>query len=85
MQAGYFIPVANIEPVVRFEEYDLNSNDTTDQTNKYTTVGLNWYAKGHSMKIGVNWQKSKFGAGNLGTPAQQNERDVYQVQTQLYF
>lgn len=85
VQAGYFIPGVNIEPVVRYEEYDLNSNATTDQTNKYTTVGLNWYAKGHSLKIGVNWQKSEFGAGNLGTPAQQTERDVYQVQTQIYF
>lgn len=84
-QLGYLIPVANIEPVARYEVYDLDSKATTDRENTYTTVGFNWYAKGHSVKIGVNWQKSKFGSGNLGTPAQQDERDVYQVQTQIYF
>lgn len=84
-QLGYLIPVVNIEPVARYEVYDLDSKATTDRENTYTTVGFNWYAKGHSVKVGVNWQKSKFGSGNLGTPAQQDERDVYQVQTQIYF
>ena len=85
VQAGYLIPGINIEPVARYEVYDLNSNATTDKENKYTTVGFNWYAKGHSMKVGVNWLHTEFGAGNLGAPAQQSERDVYQIQTQLYF
>ena len=85
VQAGYFIPVVNIEPVARYEVYNLDTNATTDRENTYTTVGLNWYAKGHSMKVGVNWLKTEFGTGNLGTPAQQSKRDVYQIQTQLYF
>lgn len=85
VQAGYFIPGVNIEPAVRYEVYDVDTNAATDRENTYTTVGFNWYAKGHSVKVGVNWQKSEFGAGNISLAGQANERDVYQIQTQLYF
>ncbi len=85
VQAGYFIPGVNIEPAVRYEVYDVDSNATTDRENKYTTAGFNWYAKGHTLKIAVNWQRSEFGAGNISLAGQANERDVYQIQTQLYF
>ena len=84
-QIGYLIPGVNIEPVARYEIYDRNGNATTDKEDTIRTVGFNWYFKGHSMKLGVNWAHTEFGAGNLTGTAPSTERDVYQVQTQIYF
>lgn len=84
-QVGYLIPGVNIEPAARYEIYDHNSNATTDREDKLTTVGFNWYFKGHSMKLGVNWAHTEFGTGNLTGTAPSTERDVYQIQTQVYF
>lgn len=84
-QVGYLIPGVNIEPVARYEIYDHNSNTTTDREDKITTVGFNWYAKGHGLKIGANWVHTEFGTGNLSGSNPSTERDVYQIQTQLYF
>lgn len=85
LQAGYFIPGANIEPAIRFEEYDHNSNATTDKKDKITTLGFNWYFKGHSLKLGVNWARTKLGAGNVSPATGDDTNDLYQVQTQVYF
>lgn len=85
LQLGYLIPGTNIEPVARYESYDRNSNSTTDREDKITTVGFNWYAKGHSMKMGVNWVHTEFGPGNVSGTNPSTERNVYQVQTQVYF
>ena len=84
-QVGYLIPGVNIEPVARYEIYDRDSNATTDKEDKITTIGFNWYFKGHSMKLGVNWAHTEFGAGNLTGSTPSTERDVYQIQTQVYF
>ena len=53
IQAGYLIPRINVEPVARYEVYDQDSN-STDKQEKTSTVGVNWYLKGHSMKVGLN-------------------------------
>lgn len=84
-QVGYLIPGINIEPVARYEIYDRNSNAATDREDKLTTLGFNWYFKGHSMKLGMNWVHTEFGTGNLSGTTPSTERDVYQVQTQVYF
>ncbi len=84
-QVGYLIPGVNIEPVARYEIYDRNSNAATDREDTFTTLGFNWYFKGHSMKLGVNWVQSEFGPGNLTGTTPSTERDVYQIQTQIYF
>ncbi len=84
-QVGYLIPGVNIEPVARFEVYDRNKNAATDREDTYTTLGFNWYFKGHSMKLGVNWVQSEFGPGNLTGTRPATERDVYQIQSQIYF
>lgn len=91
-QAGYFIPGANIEPVARYEVYDQDSNavSTADDTEeKNTTIGVNWYGKGHSFKIGANWVHSDYGddaKSDVGVKgSDKDSRDVYQVQAQLYF
>lgn len=82
-QLGYFIPGINIEPAVRYEEYDHNSN-ASGRKDKITTAGFNYYLKGHSMKLGVNWVNTKLGSGNFAAGGD-DTRDVLQVQTQLYF
>jgi len=84
-QLGYLIPVVNLEPAVRYEVYDRDSNATTDREDKLTTFGFNWYAKGHSVKVGLNWVHTEFGTGNLSGTSPSTERDVYQLQTQIYF
>lgn len=92
VQAGYFIPGMNIEPVARYEIYDQDTNapaGADDTEEKNTIVGLNWYGKGHSYKIGVNWVHSEFGKNaksDVGVSgADTDKRDVYQIQAQVYF
>jgi phosphate-selective porin OprO/OprP len=92
VQAGYFIPGMNIEPVARYEVYDHDTNapSTADDTEeKVRTVGVNWYGKGHSFKIGANWVHSEYGDDAKSDVkvkgADEDSRDVYQVQAQLYF
>lgn len=85
VQAGYFIPGANIEPAIRYEKYNRDDNAATDKEDKITTVGLNWYFKGHSMKLGVNYVKTKLAPGNITVAGGDDEKNVLQVQTQLYF
>lgn len=91
-QAGYFIPGINIEPVARYENYDQDSNAAAgadDTEEKVRTVGVNWYGKGHSFKIGANWVHSEYGddaKSDVGVKgSDKDSRDVYQVQAQLYF
>ena len=91
-QAGYFIPGINIEPVARYENYDQDSNaaaGTDDTEEKVRTVGVNWYGKGHSFKVGANWVHSEYGndaKSDVGVKgSDKDSRDVYQVQAQLYF
>lgn len=91
-QAGYFIPGVNVEPVARYEMYDHNTNavSTADDTEeKVRTVGLNWYGKGHSFKIGANWVHSEYGddaSSDVKVKGKdEDSRDVYQIQAQLYF
>ena len=83
-QAGYLIDSINLEPVVRYEHYDQDAN-TPDKTEEVWTVGANWYGKGHSLKISANWVHSEFDQQASGWLADDDTRDVFQVQAQLYF
>ena len=89
LQAGYFINTVkgigiNLEPVARYEEYDQDSN-ASDKKEKMWTVGANWYAKGHSLKVGANWAHTSFERQATGRLARDNKKDVFQLQIQLYF
>lgn len=84
LQAGYFIDGPNIEPVVRYEVYDQDSN-SDDKQWKTTTLGVNWYGKGHSFKVGANWAHTKYDPNASGWLTNADSKDVYQVQAQLYF
>ncbi len=83
-QAGYFISGLNTEPVARYEVYDQDSN-SSDKKEKTTTVGVNWYGKGHSLKVGLNWASTKYDKSASGYLANDDKKDVYQLQAQLYF
>ncbi len=84
IQAGYFVPGINLEPVARYEVYDQDSN-SSDKQEKTTTVGVNWYLKGHSMKIGLNRVSTKYDNSASGWLASADTKDTYQLQAQLYF
>ena len=84
LQAGYLIPGINLEPVARYEVYDQDSNKDNKQE-KTTTVGVNWYLKGHSMKIGLNRVSTKYDSSASGVLANADTKDTYQLQAQLYF
>jgi len=84
LQAGYFIDGPDIEPVVRYEVYDQDSN-SDDKKEKTTTLGVNWYGKGHSFKVGLNWAHTEYDPSASGRLSNADTKDVYQVQAQLYF
>lgn len=82
-QAGYFIDGLNIEPVARYEVYNHDS-EAADKEQKITTLGVNWYGKGHSLKVGANWVHEKFDAGVMEVTGD-DSKDTYQIQAQVYF
>src|SRR3990170_5017926 len=82
-QAGYFIDGLNIEPVARYEVYNHDS-EAADKEEKIRTVGLNWYGKGHSFKVGANWVHHEFDT-NVKEVTADDSKDIYQVQAQMYF
>lgn len=83
-QAGYFIPGYDIEPVVRYEIFDQDSNVNASKE-EITTVGLNWYPKGHTLKVGANWTHSEFETNADGWLANDDSLNILQIQGQLYF
>jgi len=83
-QAGYFIEAVNVEPVARYEVYDQDSKQR-DMAEKDTTLGVNWYGKGHSLKVGLNWVNSRYETNASGKLTNDNKKNVYQLQAQMYF
>ena len=83
-QAGYFIDGPMIEPVIRYEVYDQDSNSSNKKETD-TTIGVNWYLKGHSLKWGLNWVHSEYEKSNSNWLANSDKKDVYQLQAQIYF
>ncbi|MEK6790556.1 MAG: porin [Deltaproteobacteria bacterium] len=85
-QAGYFIDIKglNVEPVVRYEIYDQDSKKQ-EMEEKNSTVGVNWYGKGHSFKVGFNWVRTRYEDMASGRLTNDNRKNVYQLQGQMYF
>jgi hypothetical protein len=96
-QAGYFIGNfdINIEPSVRYEVYNQDSNKPK-MGEENISAGINWYLKGHSLKIQANWVESRYQDNASGvlkytdtatgsTIITDNKKDSYQVQMQVYF
>jgi phosphate-selective porin OprO/OprP len=84
VQAGYFIPGVNVEPAVRYEVYEQDSNKT-DTEQRTVTAGVNWYLKGHSVKLNANYAMTEFDKNAKGFLANDDKQNVFQVQGQLYF
>jgi phosphate-selective porin OprO and OprP len=83
-QLGYFIPGVNIEPAVRYEVYEQDSNrDETKQ--RVLTAGLNWYLKGHGLKIQANYVMTEYDRNAAGFLPGDDTQDIVQIQGQLYF
>lgn len=83
-QAGYFIAGPNIEPAVRYEVYEQDSN-LPDKEQKVTTAGLNWYIKGHGLKLMANYVMTKYDRSATGFLAGDDKTNVFQLLGQLYF
>ncbi|MBI5599688.1 MAG: hypothetical protein HY890_08155 [Deltaproteobacteria bacterium] len=83
-QAGWFFPSYSVEPAVRYEVYDQDSN-AKDKKERSRTVGLNWYLKGHSAKLSANWVHTGYEKKAKGWFAADKDRDMVQVQGQIYF
>jgi phosphate-selective porin OprO/OprP len=83
-QAGYYINGTAFEPAFRYEYYNKDSNKTDDDLTT-TTFGFNWYPKGHSFKIGVNYATTTFGKGNSSKLAEDDNLSSIQIQSQIYF
>lgn len=83
-QMGYFIDGINVEPAARYEIYDQDSSsDNKKETD--ITIGLNWYLKGHNLKVGLNRVQSKYQDGNSNWLDDSDKKIVYQLQGQMYF
>jgi phosphate-selective porin len=75
-QGGYLV-FPKVELAVRYQELDANDQVIGDKL-KWTTVGVNWYLRGHSFKMQADYtikdeQLNKF------------DNNVFQVQLQLSF
>ncbi len=84
VQAGYYIPGYDVEPAIRYEKYDQDST-SSDKKEKITTVGANWYLMGHSMKLSFNWVHTEFDKKADGWLVDDDSKDVFQFQGQLYY
>jgi hypothetical protein len=73
-----------VEPVVRYEIYDQDSKKQ-EMEEKNSTVGVNWYGKGHSFKVGLNWVRTRYEDKASGRLINDNRKNVYQLQGQMYF
>lgn len=83
-QAGYYIAGRDLEPVVRYESFDQNSNVSSSKE-EITTVGINWYFKGHSLKLGTNFVHTAFESNAGGNLLNDDSINMLQVQGQFYF
>ena len=83
IQGGYLVPGSTVEVVGRYELNDLRDTQG-GWDNEIRTIGLNWYGKGHSYKVGTNWVHTQFDKSSFELAAE-NEKDVFQVQAQYYF
>ena len=74
-QGGYLIlPV--VELTTRYQELDANDNDDSDKL-QWTSVGLNYYIRGHNLKIQTDYTfKKEEGESKISN-------DLFQVQLQF--
>jgi phosphate-selective porin O/P len=81
-QAGVYLP-HGLEPAARVEEYDENV-DLPESRQRIATGGLNWYARGHSLKLQANVVRKALDRNATGWLPDQDKVTLYQLQLQLY-
>jgi phosphate-selective porin len=58
VQAALYVVPKKFQVVAKYETFDPNSDASNDDTNT-TTVGLNYYVKGHDLKVMVDYLHSE--------------------------
>ncbi len=58
VQAALYVVPKKFQVVAKYETFDPNSDASNDDTNT-TTVGLNYYIKGHDLKVMVDYLHSE--------------------------
>jgi len=74
----------NAEPAVRYEVYEQDSN-RADTEQRTVTAGVNWYLKGHGVKLSANYAMTEFEKNAKGFLANDDKQNIFQIQGQLYF
>jgi phosphate-selective porin OprO/OprP len=80
VQAGVLLGA--VEPAIRLEAFDADADGDDDRL-RALTVGLNWYLRGHDLKLQAAWvhvRRDRLGPERLAGDPRQN---VVQLQGQL--
>lgn len=83
VQASYYVSPINVELAYRYDEYDHDSLVTHNDERTHT-YAINWYLKGHSLKLMVNYLNVKYDKAIVET-TDERDKDLVQIQGQLYF
>jgi phosphate-selective porin len=83
-QVAYFIPGVNVEPAIRYEIYEQDSNKS-DTEQRTVTAGINWYLKGHDVKLSANYARTEFEKNANGFLANDDKQNIFQLQGQMMF
>ncbi|HIQ27213.1 MAG TPA: hypothetical protein EYH42_01765 [Sulfurovum sp.] len=74
-----FPELGYVAPYFRYESWDrLNDTDGYNVTSK--TVGVNWYLRGNTTKVGILYQQDEYGV-NTGNRTD----DIFRVTSQWFF
>ncbi len=81
-QIAYLLPVEfgnkfKIEPNLRYQEYDNNKDIVGDRVDA-TSIGLNFYFKGHNLKAQMDYTM-------YGEETNKLDNNIFQIQLQLDF
>jgi hypothetical protein len=67
---------------VRYEDWDTFEGEEGNDV-KSTSVGVNWYLRGNTTKVGLVYQTNEFGS-NIGTKGAR-DTDSIRLTSQFFF
>jgi phosphate-selective porin len=76
-QASYYAVPKRLQIVVKYETFDPNDQKDADDT-RTTTLGLNYYIKGHDLKVMINYLRT-------GAPAPLDTQNKVIARLQVMF
>ena len=72
-----------IAPFVRYETWDrFKGAEGTDQ--EALLVGANWYLRGNTTKVGLVYEKAKFGENLISSGGASDEQKI-RITSQFFF